>query len=84
MGTAWSADGRYVYFVSLTNRQARMALWRVSSDGGEPETVLRLPDRNISTPHVAPDGRHIAFTAALYRSEIWALKNLLPELKASR
>jgi serine/threonine protein kinase len=38
---AWSLDGKWIYFVRGTEPTARMDLWRVPSDGGEPEQLTR-------------------------------------------
>ncbi len=58
---AWSTDGRFVYFMSMRDRQA--ALYRIGRDGGTRQRVT-LGSGTEATPRVSPDGRFIAFTTA--------------------
>jgi dipeptidyl aminopeptidase/acylaminoacyl peptidase len=64
----WSADGRYLYFVS--NRNASSAIWRVAIDEttGHPKSRLEM----VPTPYSQPvrisrsaDGRRIAWADAV-------------------
>jgi Tol biopolymer transport system component len=57
---AWSADGHYVYFSGLHDRQ--WALWRIGREGGTAERVT-VGSGTERTPRVV-DGRIIAFTTA--------------------
>jgi Tol biopolymer transport system component len=60
----WSADGRFLYF--LSNRDGAMNLWRVRVDEatgktlGPPESQT-LPAREVSGLALARDGRHLAY-----------------------
>jgi eukaryotic-like serine/threonine-protein kinase len=45
----WSADGRYIAFVSGTpTRDSRQSLKKVAVDGGSPQTVCELPGLGVS------------------------------------
>ena len=60
-GASWGPDGEIVFTIG-----ARAGLWRVSSDGGEPEP-LTTPDRSRGEkthrfPDVLPDGSAVIFT----------------------
>ena len=85
-GLAWTPDSRHVLFVKARmagNAYPKTELWRAAVDTGEARnlglTVERL--RNIS---LHPAGRRIAFDAGLPKAEIWALENLLPDLRAAK
>jgi Tol biopolymer transport system component len=81
-GIAWSPDGRYLYYARVLKRED-FQLWRIRATGGTPEPT-GVQGRQVRQMSVAADGR-IAFTAGQpNESEIWALDNLLPTLKASR
>ncbi len=53
---AWSADGRFVYFVSA--RSGSSQVWRVSPSGGEAEQVTKLP-LDINGFKLFPDGKRL-------------------------
>ncbi len=78
---AWSPDGRYVLFARIgAGRKGQgFELWRVSSDGGEPESLgLVMEGLKPWGLSVHPDGRRIAFTAAMQGpTETWVVKGLL-------
>ncbi len=59
----WSADGRHVWFIS--SRSGSSQVWRIDAGGGEPEQVSDYPV-DVANLLVAPDGRHIAFTAEVF------------------
>ncbi len=62
--TRWSPDGQSLYF--LVAEKGRIDLRRVSSAGGEIETVLTA-DREMMAFDLAADGERVAFTAATDR-----------------
>ena len=78
---AWSSDGRHVLFatVEAAGQGQRFELWRISSDGGEPESLgLAMEGLLPYGLSVHPDGRRIAFTAGTpNRQETWVMENLL-------
>ena len=61
-------------------------VWRLSVDGGKPETVnLSLDGNQLQGLRFHPDGRRLAFTAQDGQGlEIWVMENFLPSLTASK
>jgi len=59
----WSADGRYVYF--LSSRSGSNQVWRLALDGGEAEQVTTLP-LDVGTFKVAPNDQKIALTLEVF------------------
>ncbi len=84
-GLAWSRDGRYLFFVASGGPSAAptVDLWRILADGGQPH-ALGLGMKGVGTFDIHPDGRRLAFTGQQNRMEVWVLKNLLAEARASR
>jgi Tol biopolymer transport system component len=64
-GLAWTPDGRFVVFTTQGD------LWRVRVEGGEPEKLLAGHDTEL--PAVALKGRRLAYTQAVYNTNIWRL-----------
>jgi Tol biopolymer transport system component len=57
-GPDYSPDGKLIYFDS--SRSGTTQIWRMNADGSGAEQVT--DDGNInSSPHVAPDGKTVAF-----------------------
>jgi Tol biopolymer transport system component len=54
---SWSADGRWIYFVS-TRAGVTPNIWRVSPDGGSP---VRVTHNGGFQPQESPDGRHLFY-----------------------
>ena len=79
---AWSPDGRHLLFARLGPADGRpgFELWRISVDGGEPESLgLRMDGLFPTGLNVHPNGRSLALTAGKPRSqETWVIRNLLP------
>lgn len=83
----WTPDGRFVLFsrrqlppkgdTAGVNRSPGV-LWRVAAAGGSPER-LGLEKEGLRDIDIAPDGRHIAFTAGWPRSELRVLEPALPQ-----
>ncbi len=57
-GPDFSPDGKFIYFDS--SRSGGLQIWRMHPDGSAPEQITDDANRNC-TPHVSPDGKHIAF-----------------------
>lgn len=68
-GFAWSADGNWIAFNSMEDRDGGRDIYVVSSRGGEPKRVAhrragrRLPVLDASRVSLSPDGRILAFTS---------------------
>jgi len=60
---AWSADGRYVYY--LSNRSGSSQVWRVAP-GEEPKQITNLP-LDVGSFRVAPKADRIVVSAEVYR-----------------
>jgi dipeptidyl aminopeptidase/acylaminoacyl peptidase len=66
----WSRDASKIYFVSERDREpyykpSTSELFSVSSKGGEPERVLKLPDAAIRGVSLDPSGTRAAMIAAV-------------------
>jgi Tol biopolymer transport system component len=70
----WSSDGRYLYFSS--NRGGTTNLWRVPVDEASgaatgPLEPLMVPTQNAVHPRISRDGRHVAYTASTWSSNVY-------------
>jgi TolB protein len=57
-GPDFSPDGKYIYFDS--SRSGTLQIWRMRADGSGSEQLTDDDDFN-SSPHVAPDGKSVAY-----------------------
>jgi len=57
-GPDYTPDGKLIYFDSW--RSGSLQIWRMHPDGSAPEQVTD-DDYSNSSPHVAPDGKTVAF-----------------------
>ncbi len=84
---AWTADSREVMFgrksPGSSYPERTIELWRISAEGGEPQSV-GLAMKRLRHLRVHPDGRRIAFDAGERRQEIWVMENFLPELSSTQ
>jgi dipeptidyl aminopeptidase/acylaminoacyl peptidase len=55
-GATWSADGKWIYFMST--RTGSSQVWRIRPNGGEAEQVTKL-DTDINGFDLMPDGRRL-------------------------
>ncbi|MFI5235212.1 MAG: protein kinase [Gemmatimonadales bacterium] len=61
---AWSADGRYVFYIATPGGNEPPSLWRRRADGSSPpELVLRVPGRGVSEGRLSTDGRWLVYVA---------------------
>jgi hypothetical protein len=79
---AWDQKGSGL----LIARKRRGGVWeilRISADGGTPE-VTRFDVKNageLSNISLSPDGAQLAFSAAHFVRQLWAVDNLVAMLK---
>jgi dipeptidyl aminopeptidase/acylaminoacyl peptidase len=59
----WSADGRYLYF--LSTRSGSSQVWRLAAQGGEAEQVTAL-SVDVGTFRVAANGARLALTLEVF------------------
>jgi dipeptidyl aminopeptidase/acylaminoacyl peptidase len=59
----WSADGRFVYF--LSTRSGSNQVWRLATAGGEAEQVTNLP-LDVGSFKVAPNDAKLAVTLEIF------------------
>jgi Tol biopolymer transport system component len=85
---AWSPDGtQLLYAVSSkssdngTPATLRYELWRVSSQGGEPQRFGLTVDGMMMSLRIHPDGQRIAYGTLWSSLEIWVMENFLPKEK---
>jgi len=80
---AWTPDGASLLFIKQLGPTplSKTELWSVSVRGGEPRK-LGLAVEGMIHISLHPDGRHIAFTKAQNRDEVWVMENFLPPAKA--
>ncbi len=71
---SWSADGRFLFF------SKDGGLWRVAVESGVSEK-LGIAMKGLLEVRVHPDGRRIAFSAAEFGGELWAMERFLPAPK---
>jgi dipeptidyl aminopeptidase/acylaminoacyl peptidase len=64
-GPDFSPDGKFIYFDSA--RSGTLQIWRMHMDGSAPEQITD-DDHENSSPHVSPDGKHLAFLSQPPRS----------------
>ena len=79
---SWTPDGRHIVLVREVAGAVR--LWTIPVEGGEPRLLEGPFDsdaENLSNISFLPDGRGITFTATRTRREMWAIRNLLQDMK---
>jgi hypothetical protein len=75
-GTAWSTDGRFVYYAKQLAPGRDFEVFRVPGSGGA-EQRLGLAGADVRELSISPDGSRIAFAMGpLSRPEIWAVQNV--------
>lgn len=75
----WSPDGKYVIFRKGSPTRQN---FRIPAEGGA--AVNYAGEWMVGPSSTNPDGRRVAFAQGQHEIEIWALKNFLPALKASK
>ena len=76
----WSADGRYLFFVTTSTEPPFVSrLWRIPSAGGQAERLDQLSDASFDefSIRLHPNGREVAFSAGSPGGvELWVMENL--------
>jgi Tol biopolymer transport system component len=83
---AWSPDGKYLLYARVPEGEdetGRVELWRIPSEGGEPEK-LPLVAKGMENVRIHPDGKRIAFNTVERKTETWVMENFLPADKANK
>jgi Tol biopolymer transport system component len=57
----------------------RYELWRVPSQGGEPQQLDLTVDGMLVSLRIHPDGQRMAYRTLRSNSEIWVMENYLPK-----
>ena len=81
----WTRDGGHLLFSKrVAQPTIPSELWRVSAEGGEPESLgLEMWGRGGVRAH--PDGKRIAFTNQTDRNnQLWMMENFLPQPSGAR
>ena len=83
---AWSPDGRQLFYAlpseasgDGTPATLRSELWRMPSQGGEPQQLGLTVDGMMFSLRVHPDGQRIAYGRSWSNPEIWVMENFLPK-----
>ena len=64
-GVSWTSDNTILYGQSEQTGTGAAGIWRVSSEGGKPEHVVKVEAGQIAqSPQLLPGGRAILFTLA--------------------
>jgi dipeptidyl aminopeptidase/acylaminoacyl peptidase len=72
----WTPDGRHLIFAKQRTKQSSAELWRVSVEGGEPQS-LGITSEQVLGLQVHPDGRRIAYSGGRRGVEVWVMENFL-------
>ncbi len=78
-GVAWSPGGKYILLSKIIKggKTGKCELWRITSEGGEPEKFDLTGDGLIDL-NIHPGGSRIAFTLWHVDEEVWVMENFLP------
>ncbi|GEM_PF-246643 len=80
-GIRWSPDGKYIYFVKIAERDSKQELFRISAQGGIPESTGLMVE-GLHEFFFRPDGKQIVFCAAVQpKPEIWVIENIFAEAR---
>jgi Tol biopolymer transport system component len=89
----WAPDGKSILYFKVSeakstgdkkNNESIAELWKAHIDGGKPQRILSSKEYGFSELRIHPDGKRIAFSHDKSAAEIWAMDNLLAELKKLR
>ncbi|MDH5386318.1 MAG: tetratricopeptide repeat protein, partial [Candidatus Aminicenantes bacterium] len=82
---AWSPDGKDIFFSKIIKggKTGKCELWRIPSEGGEPEKFDLTADGLIDL-NIHPEGSRIAFTLWHVDEEVWVMENFLPKSESKK
>jgi len=84
-GVAWTKDRSGILFFLSSVNSTTWKLMRISADGGEPEFTGLDQSADVGWLRLNRDGTRLAFSSRDRGvAEVWAIDNLMPQLKASR
>lgn len=66
---AWSADGRWIYFIS--NRKGELNIWKMPVDGGGEAVQITRSGAVLAKP--SPDGKTVFFVKSNSAKELWRI-----------
>jgi Tol biopolymer transport system component len=83
---AWSPDGHQLLYAIPSKSTAngtpatlRYELWRVPSEGGEPQQSDLTVDGMLTSLRIHPDGQRMVYATYRVDSEVWVMENFLPK-----
>jgi Tol biopolymer transport system component len=82
---SWTSDGRSVVFLkAVKGKDGQWQLWRVGTEGGEPQQIGVIAARQLVGMRLHPDGRRVAITDVKWNLEVWVMENFLPKAAAQK
>ncbi|MEZ0335979.1 MAG: hypothetical protein ACAI18_18465, partial [Gemmatimonadales bacterium] len=72
---AWSADGRFVYYIAKDQEDRKTGIWGVSAAGGAPRLMVWVddPSRGLNRSWFKVRGNRFYFTLGDPQSDIWMM-----------
>jgi len=67
----WTPDGRRLLFVESGTTDCR--LWEVDLSGGEPRSLMELPDIHTFDVDLSPDGRSLVYPISIQRGDLFLM-----------
>jgi Tol biopolymer transport system component len=80
----WSKDGKHIFvYTGPPKGKPNGEIWSIAVDGSGAQP-LGIALNTLADLDLHPDGKQLVFTNGEWRDEIWVLKNLFGQVKASR
>jgi Tol biopolymer transport system component/beta-lactamase regulating signal transducer with metallopeptidase domain len=80
-GVVWMLDGNYVLFAKREEKGS--AIWRASSEGGDPQMIMESSDA-VHSLGVHPHSEELAYSTYIQEGAIWVMENFLPETPVAK
>jgi Tol biopolymer transport system component/TolB-like protein len=74
-GGSWSADQRYIVYVTFQPSGGERAVKRLRLQDGDERTIFS--HSSLNNVRLSPDGRRLAFSSGSARGELWVIEGLL-------